>query len=348
MNRHPVLLLLILLMFVVSLLLIGCDSGNSPANTSVTSDNPNSIRIVTFAPTLTQMVRDLGFTQNLVGVAEHDVARPSDLPIVGTFFNVDTEKVLSLAPTHVFILTGKDGAPENLVELAEQGHFNLYAYHPYPSTLDDALQILHNDQLGTLAESQSSQTGMFTGSNTPGVGQALGKPELAKQLRGKLQQQLLAIQQLTKDQPSQSVLMLFGLREPVMASGRDTVNNQLLEIAGGHNAAADSAISAPTFDREALIDIAPDTILLLLPNAQPLQPDDTRTAALRSLPIPAAQNGRIHIISDPLILIPGSSMAHTAAVFAETLHPGLKASLRAIVAEPLLPAVSAEQSTFNP
>ena len=332
--KNPRLSIMFLLVLFV-LMLTACTRNESASNTST------GLRIVTLGPTLTEMVIDMGLEDSLVGVTEQDVVAPKKLPVVGTFFKVDTETLLSLRPTHVFVLTGKDGPPAHLVELANKGSFKLFAY-PYPKTIDDVMQLLDSNTPEISIASPDQQ--VFYGSSVPGMGQALDRVQHASSLKVAVYNRLDQIRQLTKSLNHPKSLLLFSLKEPVMASGPGSVNDQLLEIAGGVNAAGSAAIDAPTFDRESLISMSPDFIFALLPEAPAQKTNDPRIAALRSLPIPAAQNNHIYILNDKLILIPGISMYKPAAQLASLLHPNLKPQMDQIIALPLLPASTPVQS----
>ncbi|QDU33322.1 Vitamin B12-binding protein precursor [Poriferisphaera corsica] len=345
MTNTPQKFLPLLLTLTLTFLLSACGEQSAPAqpanrnapqstNAAPAPDtNPASnYRIVTLAPTLTEIAFNLGFTDQVVGVGQYDMIASPDTPVLGTFYQIDTEKLLSLKPTHIFMLTGKDGPPADLTKLADQGLFKLFAYS-YPETIDDALQLLDSD--GTALTNIDTPQNSFTGPDAPGLGQALNKTQLASELKSELYTRLNKIMQLTKNLDKPNTLMIFALAEPVMASGSGSVNDQLLGIAGGTNAAANAAISAPTFDRESLIALAPDAILALLPDVNPQVENDPRLASLTSLPIPAAKNKQIFILNSPTILIPGLTMHQTAASFAQSIHPNLKDQLAPIAQTPL-------------
>ncbi|QQE11401.1 ABC transporter substrate-binding protein [Planctomycetota bacterium] len=334
-----------ILLLSLSLLLSACSKQppapdqNASADPSAQQSEPAQssspkYRIVTFAPTLTDIIQNLGLIDSLVGVGEYDMLAPKDknLPVLGTFINVDTERLLSLKPTHVFMLTGKDGPPTNIEQLANAGAFKLFAYD-YPATIDDVLQIL--DSNGTSLAKLNTSAKTFIGPNIPGIGQALDRVDQSTQLKTAVLTRLHKIMQLTKDLPKPRVLMLFSLKEPVMASGTGSVNDQLLEIAGGANATGDSAVSAPTFDRESLVSMAPDVIFALLPDVPAQKQNDPRLANLASLPIPAAKHDSIFILNSPTILVPGINLYQTAATFAVKIHPELTDKLNPILNTPI-------------
>ncbi|HEX7009718.1 MAG TPA: ABC transporter substrate-binding protein, partial [Phycisphaeraceae bacterium] len=257
-----------------------------PAPQGEPQDAP--LRVITLAPALTQMLVDLGQAHLLVGIAQHDLAAPAGLPVVGNFNQVQTEAVVQLKPTHVLAMKPQAGLPSRLQELAEAGRFRLVAY-PYPTTIQAVLDIL--------ARPASEQQAASSKDAAEPVGRLIGKAEEAQALRGKIESQLAALRRLTAGRQRPATLVAFGLEPVVMASGPGTVNDELLAIAGGRNAAAGMAVTAPTFNREALLALEPQVILLLIPGAPPLREDDPRLGVLRGLPIPAVREGRVHLLN---------------------------------------------------
>jgi iron complex transport system substrate-binding protein len=282
--------------------LAGCDREQPHApKVPPAADGEPTRRIITLAPAVTQVVVDLGLGREIVGISENDDAAPKDLPVVGTFVEINYERLLSLKPTHVFMMTGLAGVPERLQSLASEHRFTLKTYN-YPKRIAD---------VGTIIAASD------------GIGANAGVNDVAQALRREIFERLGAIAAVTSEAPRRRVLLAFGTN-PLMASGPGTVLDDLLSTAGGENAMADAAVGAPVIDREKLLTIAPDVILLLLPKAPPLtSPDDPRLAMFRGMPIPAVQAGRVAVINDPHTLLPSSTMPRIAALLAKAIHPEL-------------------------
>lgn len=284
-----------------------------------------TLRIVSLTPGITRMLVDLGLGDRLVGVAEFDDAVPEGMnpPVLGHFLDVDMEKLAIADPTHILMMVGKEGAPANLVSLAESKGIELVVY-PYPKTVADVARMLHDpdDELEPIS-----------------VGEAVGRPGRAAALRRTLMGGLDAIAAVTAragDRPR--TLMVIGEGVPVMALGPGGPMHELLHIAGGTNAAAGGTnenVPAPTFDREKLAALDPEVIVLMLPKSPPLGDvaTDARLATFRGLPVPAVDRGEIHLMNDPEVLLPSTRMLDTAAGLARLLHPGLAGAIDAAVAE---------------
>jgi len=111
------------------------------------------------------------------------------------------------------------------------------------------------------------------------------------------------------------------------------VHDELLAFAGGVNAAAEAVVTAPEYDRESLLALQPQVILMLQPGAPQLQEDDPRLSAFAGLPIPAIQNGRVVVLNDPLVLLPSTSVTDVCALMAKAIHPDLAEEIDLAIAE---------------
>jgi len=274
--------------------LVGCAPEAPP-------DDASQRRIVCLVPAITRMIVDLGLEEQVVGVAEYDALAEHGRPVVGHFASVDTERLLSLRPDLVITVDSKDSPSRRLKNLAADGLFELIA-EPYPTDIEAVADTLHRP-----------------GQNND-LGDHLGVPQHAAELRRRMTGRLDAVRRTTADKQPPRVLMCIGL-SPVMASGSGTVHDQLLKVVHATNAAADAVGTAPTFDREMLITLKPDLILLLQPGAPPLSgPDDHRLDDFRGLPIPAVRNNRIHVINEPHCMLPSTNLPALAERFAQVVH----------------------------
>ena len=303
---------------------IGC--GESRSAEEHPSFDGEVLRVVSLTPGITEMLAGMGLGDRIVGVAENDDAVPPGMnpPVMGNFVDVDMEKLAVARPTHVLMMTAKEGPPANLLAMSEQVGFTLVAY-PYPKTVSDVLAMLHDpaDRL-----------------EPPSVGEALGRPERAEALHNTLVDGLAGIAALTENVERPRTLLVIGEGVPVMALGPGGPIHDLLRIAGGANAAAASGVPAPTYDREKLAALDPEVIIVLSPGGPPFRGmnRDARLTAFRGLPVPAVQRDRVYLINDPLVLLPSVSMLDVAAELARLLHPelapGVDRVLREVRSEP--------------
>ena len=290
----------------------------------------DELRLVSLSPAITQVLYELGLGDAVVAVGEYDQVVRSGVPSVGRYVDLDLERLARLRPTHVLAMTGAAGLPGPLTTLAERQGFAVTDL-AYPGDAGSALALIE------------------------AVGAAVDRAERGRALAEQTRYRLRGIEALTAGRPRPRVLMVFSVPR-VMASGPGTVNDDLLRMAGGANAAADTRVSAPIFDAEALVAASPEAVFLMLPGAEPLAgKDDERLAAFRGLGLPAMQrlssadgeldtkspslNGEhpqsdgtlkarptqvgVVVLNDPGVLLPGPSMATTAYSMAAALHPEL-------------------------
>lgn len=256
------------------------------------------LRIVSLSPAITQVVIELGLADALVAVGDYDDLAPRGVPSLGRFNDLDLERLTTLAPTHVLAMTGQASLPPRVTELGEAGRFVLSDFE-YPNDIAAAMKL------------------------TREVGVALDRAARTDAMAVAVETQLETIAEMTAARTRPRALLVFSTG-PVMVSGPGTVNDELLRIAGGTNAAADARLTAVTYDREALRALAPDVLFLMKPGAEPLAgPGDPRLDVFRGLDLPAMRDGRVYLLNDPAVLLPGPSLATTAVSMSVALHPVL-------------------------
>ncbi|MEM8783903.1 MAG: ABC transporter substrate-binding protein [Planctomycetota bacterium] len=275
--------------------LVGC-SPEPPQS----GGDPDQLRIVSFMPSATRIVVDLGLADRIVGVAEHDAAAPTvnadgnPMPIVGHFMDVDAEKLIALRPTHVIFPVTREAEPAMMSTLVKRTAATLIA-EPYPDNYATAMLA------------------------TARLGRALGRASAAYQLEARLRRETsrtsdaaLVLRRAAERRGDVPGVLLAFTIDPVVASGTGSVNDELLAFAGADNALGDTAASAVTLDREALIDIDPDVVVLLLPGANDAEAAE-KAAWFNGLPIAAVRSGRVHTLTDPQVLLPATNLPEVLA-----------------------------------
>ena len=195
--------------------------------------------------------------------------------------------------------------------MAAAGRFKLVAY-AYPDKISDVISIIAGEP--TLPANGELD-----------LGHVLGCVDEATAAASKMTRQLLAIRELTKDQPGKRRVLIVIGSNPVMASGNNTVLNELLLASSGENVASGERVSAPTFDREKINALAPDVVVVVMPGAPPLKPlaEESRLAELNGLDIPAVREKRIVLINDQLALLPATNLGRIGGLMAKAVWPEL-------------------------
>ena len=117
-------------------LLVGCGSTDS--------EPVEGVRIVSLSPSITATVSDIGLSDMIIGRSAFCKSVDASTPVVGDIYQIDYERLLRLAPSHVLVQETSAKMDQHLSELAGQGHFSLYSWRV--NRLED-IQQLHNDLL---------------------------------------------------------------------------------------------------------------------------------------------------------------------------------------------------------
>ena len=197
------------------------------------SPGPPAHRIVTLVPSLTEDLFAVGAGAQVVGVSAYsgDVPGAANLPVVGDFSSVDTEKIVTLRPDLVL------GIPpqRRLVEQLRRAGYDVVLVP------DDSYADIFRDL--TVA------------------GDLSGHQQAAAELVARLEAQTKAMQAQTrafKHHPSVFVALGTG---PIWTVGGQSYIAKLIEIAGGVNAAADLHAAYGEYSAEALLRDQPDVIV---------------------------------------------------------------------------------------
>lgn len=238
----------------------------------MTSGRPGPRRIVSLVPSLTEALFALGMGPRLVGVTDwcvHPAAGVGGLPRVGGTKNPSLERIRELAPDLV-IANREENRERDVEKLRAQG---LEVWVTYPRTVEDALALLR--ELAGLGAAESATRACLVP-----VERAFREARAAARKR-----------------PTPCFCPIW--KDPWMAVGRDTYADDLLTLCGGANVFAfRSERRYPIVTTEEIVEAAPEVVLL--PD-EPYAFGPRQASELMALPIPAAEQGRIHPIDGTLV-----------------------------------------------
>ncbi len=246
----------------------------------------NPQRIVTIAPSLTEVIIALGAGARVVGVSRYD-----DFPEVkaatriGGYVDPDLETILVLAPDLV-IAEPSPGNESVVRKLASLG-IPVRVVHG-ASLLELRLQI------DVLARD-------------------LGLPGAGKALLEKMDARLLAVKQALKGAPARGALLVVG-HSPLVVAAPGSLAHELLELGGARNVVPTSASPYPIYALEAAIAVDPEVVLDF--SGRPLT---ERPASLATLS--AVKDGSWITLADTSLLRPGPDVIRAVEVIARALHP---------------------------
>lgn len=190
-------------------------------------------RIVTLAPSLTEMVIDLGRGGALVGVSRYDDApEVAALPRVGGFLDPAPEAVLALAP-------------------------DLILAQPSPGNRGPVERLA---QLGVPVLVLPLQTVDETLASLRAVGNAIGRKADGEALAARIAGEIAATRRGFAAVPHRKVLLVYTW-QPLVVAGPASFAHELLVAAGGENVAASAAGAYPTLSAEAALAAAPEIVI---------------------------------------------------------------------------------------
>lgn len=237
----------------------------------------------------------MGAGGHLVGISNWDPEQPATagLPRVGDYRTVDWEKLVELRPDVLIIQYRADKMPPGMVERAQS--MGIRVVNVKIVYLDDVFATL--DQLG----------------------EAIGERERASAAAEKLRAQLAAVRQRVAGRAPVRTLIARD-DNPLATVGGGNYLDEVLRIAGGKNVVEGGDNSYPDIDKEMLARLNPDAVLQLLPQAPPQVVEKARDA-WRTMPtVNAVRDGRIYLMTERYLLLPGLSLGNVAELFAEKLH----------------------------
>ncbi|MFC2014526.1 ABC transporter substrate-binding protein [Chloroflexota bacterium] len=256
-------------------------------------------RIISLAPSNTEILFALGLEDNLVGVTEFcdypEAAK--EKPQVGGFSNVDMERVVAMQPD--LILAADIHKDEVIPALEKVG---LPVVCLTPTNLEEVLASIRL------------------------IGEITGKNDEASRLVTDMDNRIKAVTDKTSTLPEAQRPRVFYIiwHEPLMTVGPDTRIHELLEMTGGINIAREMTDGYPTINLEAVIEANPQIIIVGSGMGEGADlPFQFASSELRLKDVDARINDRIYEINTDLVGRPGPRIVDALEQLAEFQHPEL-------------------------
>ena len=293
-------LLLLLLLGLSPGLATGCQPGFQPG--TFTDDLGREVRIekvpqriISLAPSNTEILFALGLGERIVGVTEY-CNYPEEakrIEKIGGFATADYEKIIALKPDLILAFGNLQKA---LVKKLEENGQTVFWIYPH--------------SIGEILESFER------------IGQVTGRVREAQQLRREIEEKIEIVQTKLKDIPEQEIPAVFrvmGLNPPATIGGA-AFQTDVYRQAGGRNIFADNDKDYFQFDLETLIKLDPDIIVVCG------EDEEIAKASVKTQEgwgdLTAVKTDRIVVISCDLICRPTPRVAQTIEQLARKFHPG--------------------------
>jgi iron complex transport system substrate-binding protein len=253
-------------------------------------------RIVTLAPSITEILYFLGLGGQVVGVTQFSYYPPEAKlkPRVGSYINLNVEEIISLAPD--LVIGTADGNQPGVVDLLEQAGIAVFIVNPR-----DIRQTIDTIAI---------------------VGRLCGVPERANALSAQLSQRVDRILDKTRSRRKPLVFLQINLK-PIMTVNKNTFLNDLIRLAGGRNMTEDEPITYPRISLEEVIRKKPE-VIIISSMERGGRFEAARLEWLKWTSIPAVKDGRVHLIDSDLIDRPSPRIIEGLEAMARFIHPEVK------------------------
>lgn len=247
-------------------------------------------RLVSLTPSVTENLYALGLGDRVVGVSSFSDYPPeaASKPVVGDAFQLNYEEILLLEPD---LIIGDAQLVKNYMAKLEELGLPVLAINPSNlREVMDALMLL---------------------------GKATGAVDAAAQVIGEMEDKIQWVETAVRDLPHEARPLVFVevWDEPLMTCGPGSFMQELIELAGGQNLAADVSDAWVEYSSELVVERDPEVILLTRPYVDELM---ARSAWQG---ISAVRNGRVvEVNSDPFVRTT-PRLADALVELATILHP---------------------------
>jgi len=259
-------------------------------------------RLISMAPSITEVVFDLGLGKELAGVTRYCDWPPEALtkPRIGGYLDPNYEAILALQPGMVLLLS-------------EQA-----SRRPFFDELGIPSLIVNHSDVGGILNSILE------------IGRACGADSVAARRVAELRARLDRVRSRVADLPRPRVMvtvgrgLVQGALGDMYISGRDGYYNQLIELAGGVNAFRERTAALPSISAEGIRELDPEVIVEMVPELSPGGPTaqqfiDSWQEIARG--VPAVEQHRVYVFTGTWAVRPSPRFIDLLERLAAVIHP---------------------------
>ena len=249
------------------------------------------MRIVSLAPSVTEILFALGAGPEVVGVSQYCDYPPQvrELPRVGSFLTPNLEAIIALRPTLIVGL-------ELSSDVRQIRALNSMGY-PVLLVSDGSLQQIE--------------------ASIEKVGARINRQDDARRLVAQIQSQIAAVQERLANAKPLRALMLVG-HQPIVAVGPGTYLDELMRIARADNIADTVGQQWPHLGIEFIIAMRPEVIL---DGAMGTDSRSSNDFWEKYPTIPAVRDHRVYGYAENPMLHAGPRVGQSLEIIARKIHP---------------------------
>lgn len=258
-------------------------------------------RVVSLSPSITETLFALGLGDRVVGVTRYCrwPAEAQQRAQVGGYLDPNYEAIVALQPDLVILRGEKDSFVEGFRALGLE-----------------VLAVRHQSVADILSTIEV-------------IGRTCGAGDQAGRLLGDLRTRMERLRAKTAGLPRPRVLLVVeramgtGTIQNAYITGADGFLNDIIDLAGGQNACPKTSVGVPVVSAEGVLQMNPEVIVELMPPERVAGRSHAELLAdwkpLAS--VAAVRAGRLYVVDEEGILVPGPRFYRLAEHLAHLLHP---------------------------
>lgn len=274
-------------------------SGRAPLSGDTTRSNAYPARVICAAPSLVECMYALGLEDRIVGISDFATYPPQvvDKERIGGYVNPNFEKMMALQPDLIMIQGRMDKHSDFA---AEKGI-------PFERYEMSDIEVIGGDILR--------------------MGKTFGVEGRADTMVKELRDGFAEVRAKAAQINVRPKVFLCMGRKPGSLSGLFTMGpktfiGELLTIAGGENIFEDVTGGYPQISKESLLKREPDVIIEMYLGGE--TPEGGAPSIVRDwqqMPsLPAVASGRVHLVTEDYMVMPGPRMLLAARTFFDLIH----------------------------
>jgi iron complex transport system substrate-binding protein len=280
----------------IVVLLLGISTSKSRADVM---NNHRCSRIVSLAPSVTEVVFSLGLGEQVVGVTKY-CRHPKEAatkPIIGGFLDSNSEVIYATRPSVVFALRESEATVQTLKRLG------LYVI------------VLNHDTLSGIKESIKI------------VGEQCGVSKNAIQLISTLNDEEKKISSKLDEVEKLKALVVVGRTSEgrrtsgVYVSGKDGFYSEILKLLRIENVNSRQTVALPTVSIEGISQLNPDIIVEIVNVDDEIDESSLQEYWQQFSTISAVKAKRVFFFSEDFASIPGPRYINLAQALAQKVYP---------------------------
>jgi iron complex transport system substrate-binding protein len=256
-------------------------------------------RIISLAPSVTEVVYELGLGSQLVGRTRfcRFPEQAGSVPEVGGFFDLSVEAIVSRKPTHIIALQESSDVAQNA---ARFGGEVLVVDHRSVVGIKESLRAI------------AAKCGVVERASQKLTEYADRERAVALRVGGQAQPRTLVVVGRAQEGSQTSALYV---------SGSDGFYTEVLALAGARNANESRTVPVPLLSPEGLLQLKPEAIVEVVNVDDAGSPRDARQLWVQFKSLPAVNRGAVFLVDEDYASIPGPRYISLVEKLAALLHP---------------------------